>query len=499
MIETTWLLGLACVTAGIVGGGLEIKGIKLPAISSHRRQAVLVLAGLGMIVVAYGLGRSSGQPAPSTGFPITVGTTVGEGQPPGAGNISAPGITQRYTFHGSAGETIYLGTRCIDCHNFQWELVDPSGRQIANQGLDTDLGRASLGAAGTYTIEVSARDGFAKGSYGFSLTAVPPDATFPITIGATVRKGQPPGAGTISAPGAIQRYTFQGSAGSVVYLATQCDGCPALNWSLVDPSGSVVARADSTADMGREQLVSTGTYTVQVSGDGQTTGSYGFALTQVPDVTFSITIGTSVGKGQPPGAGNISVPGAIQRYTFQGSAGSVVYLATQCDGCPALNWSLVDPSGSVVARADSSADMGREELGATGTYTISTSANGRTTGPYEFSLTPVPQDTTFPITIGTSVTAGQPPGAGGLIAPGAIQRYTFQGTAGKSIDLMTLCQSNCARFRWLLTDPLNNNVAGGGLDQNPGTLRLLAGGTYTLKISGDGRAFGVYGFSLTPG
>jgi hypothetical protein len=391
MIETTWLLGLACVTAGIVGGGLEIKGIKLPAISSHRRQAVLVLAGLGMIVVAYGLGRSSGQPAPSTGFPITVGTTVGEGQPPGAGNISAPGITQRYTFHGSAGETIYLGTRCIDCHNFQWELVDPSGRQIANQGLDTDLGRASLGAAGTYTIEVSARDGFAKGSYGFSLTAVP------------------------------------------------------------------------------------------------------------PDVTFSITIGTSVGKGQPPGAGNISVPGAIQRYTFQGSAGSVVYLATQCDGCPALNWSLVDPSGSVVARADSSADMGREELGATGTYTISTSANGRTTGPYEFSLTPVPQDTTFPITIGTSVTAGQPPGAGGLIAPGAIQRYTFQGTAGKSIDLMTLCQSNCARFRWLLTDPLNNNVAGGGLDQNPGTLRLLAGGTYTLKISGDGRAFGVYGFSLTPG
>jgi hypothetical protein len=51
-LNTTVLsAGIACVTGGIVGGGLKAFGIEIPALSSFKRQLILIAFGLILIYV----------------------------------------------------------------------------------------------------------------------------------------------------------------------------------------------------------------------------------------------------------------------------------------------------------------------------------------------------------------------------------------------------------------------------------------------------------------
>ena len=47
--EKFLMLGISCVVAAIVGGGLRISGFEIPLLSSMRRQVLLGLLGLGLI------------------------------------------------------------------------------------------------------------------------------------------------------------------------------------------------------------------------------------------------------------------------------------------------------------------------------------------------------------------------------------------------------------------------------------------------------------------
>ena len=71
---TIFMAGLACVIAAIVGGGLSMAGVSVPTLRSTRRQAMLALAGAGVIVVSFlvaGGGDSKGAPTGETTPPLT--------------------------------------------------------------------------------------------------------------------------------------------------------------------------------------------------------------------------------------------------------------------------------------------------------------------------------------------------------------------------------------------------------------------------------------------
>jgi hypothetical protein len=74
--ETLLLLGIACVLAAIVGGGLELaKVAKIPAIASVRRQVLLGVAGVVLITVSLmpsDILSSNGQPTPTPTSPTRV-------------------------------------------------------------------------------------------------------------------------------------------------------------------------------------------------------------------------------------------------------------------------------------------------------------------------------------------------------------------------------------------------------------------------------------------
>lgn len=55
MVRTVLLLGLACIIAAIVGGGLKMAKVEIPLISSPLRQTILALFGMVLVIVSLNL------------------------------------------------------------------------------------------------------------------------------------------------------------------------------------------------------------------------------------------------------------------------------------------------------------------------------------------------------------------------------------------------------------------------------------------------------------
>ena len=91
----------------------------------------------------------------------------------GSDTLSVAGAKQRYTFPGTAGQTLFLKSLYKGPYgDLHWRLLAPSGTEIDRSDMTLDIGRVTLSANGTYVIEVYG-NGTGTGAYGFTLTAVP--------------------------------------------------------------------------------------------------------------------------------------------------------------------------------------------------------------------------------------------------------------------------------------------------------------------------------------
>ena len=327
-----------------------------------------------------------------------------------------------------------------------------------------DPGTIILTKGGNYTITVSAPIGAVE-SYKFQIFNVVPQS-FNIGLGQVVTNGVPAvGAGNVETPGALDVYTFNATAGQVVYFDAQSrDNCsfPLLLWRCVDAKGAVVFDQRFAAsgpcgprDPGSLVLTNGGVYTITVYGSEDSTGTYQFELFDVVPQSFNIGIGQVVTNGVPAvGAGNLETPGALDIYTFNATAGQVVYFDAQSrDNCsfPSLSWRCVDARGAVVfdQRFAASGPCGPHDPGSLvltngGVYTITVYGLEDSTGTYQFELFDVvPQS--FNIGIGQVVTNGVPAaGAGNLETPGAQDVYTFNATAGQVVYFDAQSRDNCS-------------------------------------------------------
>lgn len=120
------LIGLACVIAAIVGGGLKLSGIEIPVLASVRRQ--VLLGGLGIALMA-GVGiaklvERSASPGDNGDDQPTVGNVrVSEDVEPGlwmvsSGAATAPAVLRADSIVASVSEVAigdFNGTRSRMC------------------------------------------------------------------------------------------------------------------------------------------------------------------------------------------------------------------------------------------------------------------------------------------------------------------------------------------------------------------------------------------------
>jgi len=228
-----------------------------------------------------------------------IGSTVSNGVPGvGAGNIEATGATDLYTFTAAAGQKVYFDEISGNCFStVHWKCVDSDNAVIFDEqlgGLCTDVGERTLLKGGNYTIIVSGDNG-STGTYQFSILPVFRDE-FSIMIGSVVSNGAPgPGAGNIEAAGATDVYTFSATPGQKVYFDEQSGNCfSAIHWKCADSDGILIFNEQLgglCTDAGAKTLQRGGTYTITVSGDNGSTGTYQFQLWSVPSPDqFAIAI-----------------------------------------------------------------------------------------------------------------------------------------------------------------------------------------------------------------
>ncbi len=313
--------------------------------ATPRRLRVAIVTLLATVAAGLPAAQASAQTVEE--FAIAYGDTVADGIPaPGAGNLEVPGATDTYTFHAELGDTAILDVLAGRNTTFLWSLSAPNGSSVFD-GIYVDRS-VPIAETGTYTLTVRGFSGTDTGTYSLRLLLAPVSEAFAIGVGDTVSDGVPaPGAGNLEAPGATDTYTFDAGTGTTAVFDALSASTNVVRWALVAPDGT--ALFDSLFVDRQLVLPATGTYALTVSGLQITSsGTYSFRVLAVPAAAeYQIAFGDIVSHAVPaPGAAPLDAPGAIDVYTFEGTAGRVARLDVLAGNPADFSWRLTGPDGT---------------------------------------------------------------------------------------------------------------------------------------------------------
>ncbi|NTW97000.1 MAG: hypothetical protein HGB28_00405, partial [Oscillochloris sp.] len=220
---------------------------------------------------------------PTTTFNIPIDMRIVSGEPgAGAGEIDLPGAKDAYTFDATPGQQVFVWTAEFDSEmrQIKLHLLDSLGDEVESTCLGCgNMGAVELKKGGSYTLLVGSDTEPVTGAYEIRLNAIPPPATFDVSLPVTIAADAPaPGAGTISLPGAKQIYRFEASPGQQIFVTTaRYDSeMRQIKLRLLDSLGDEVeSTCLGCGNMGAVTLRKGGSYTLVVSSDTDpATGTY---------------------------------------------------------------------------------------------------------------------------------------------------------------------------------------------------------------------------------
>ncbi|KHG41357.1 hypothetical protein OA07_11900 [Aphanizomenon flos-aquae 2012/KM1/D3] len=392
---------------------------------------------------------------------ITLDTTITDTLTPGL-------ETDIYRINGTAGQRLFFDS-LVNSTNATWRLYNPGNGYVtsANYG---DF-ETTLNNDGTYLLVLSGYNND-NTNYSFKVTN-PPTTTTTLTLGNTVTS-------TISQPGEIKEYTFNGTAGQRLYYDGLINNNTSTIYSqLISPSGQTVfSLSDADSDRGPFTLTETGTYKLIIDGYLDNTGDYSFRLLDASAAT-TITLDTTITDTLTPGL-------ETDIYRINGTAGQRLFFDSLVNFTNAT-WRLYNPGNGYVT----SANYGDFEttLNNDGTYLLVLSGYNNDNTNYSFKVTNPPTTTTT-LTLGNTVTST-------ISQPGEIKEYTFNGTAGQRLYYDGLINNNTSTIYSQLISPSGQTVfslSDADSDRSPFTLTET--GTYKLIIDGYLDNTGDYSFRL---
>ena len=297
-------------------------------------------------------------------------------------SIVRVGQNARYTFSGTAGNTVSLQLSAVTITTGFVSLVKPDGTNLVAPTyfgtggvvLDTQV----LPATGTYAIFVDP-----SGAYIGNATLTvynTADVIGTITIdGPTVTTP------ALTVPGRRARYTCTGTAGQYVSLGFTGVSLTSVTVSLLQPDGTPWALSTVGTGGGSQDpmaLPVTGLYTVLVDPDSTYTGS--LTLTLSSDVTGALTINA------PAALVTMGRAGQNARYTVAGTASQEVTVKITGNTLGSATVNLYTPSGSYQTGTTNSAasfNLSTVTLATTGTYTITLNPTTTATGGLNLQVT----------------------------------------------------------------------------------------------------------------
>jgi FlgD Ig-like domain len=412
-----------------------------------------------------------------TAGPLTSGSDL-DGGPILSGSIktgtmSGPGDLDGFTFTGNSGDHVILGAvTTAGALNTNVNLYPPGGGAPI-VATSTDRNDATLNASGTWTVVVEDISDAQSGTYSLSVL----DLSSTLTSA-----GDPDGGslasnqiinGTTNAIGDFDAYLISGAVGDrIVITAPATGGGGSYNTSIwLYPSGGGSYVAVTFGDRLEYQLTTSAAYVVVIQDQSlANTGTYALSYMDVTSGPFTSVADTSGGAmfSSTVRTGNMSGPGDMDAYTFNGNAGEHVLIAAVTSG-GALNTNIsLYPPGGGPAILQSSADRGDATLTASGRWTILIEdISDANPGNYSLSL----------LDLSGQLTSLADPDGGAL--------YSNQVRAGSTNVIADL---DAFTFSGLAGDRVVMNAVATGGDVSYNTALFLyppGGGTYVTASFGD--------------
>jgi len=405
----------------------------------------------------------SAQPVLPVGLPTT--------------NVLAAFMLGTYQYAGVAGQTLYFHAFTGNASGI-WTLYDPNNVGVpgAYSSLAGDF-NVTLPYTGVYALTMSTYSGdpatnrFQVNSYTLSTNSY--------LTGTAVTN-------SINFPGEQKYYTFTGTVGQrLIYdaLTNTPDAPNLILASLLNPQGiqegPINGRFDT--DHGPFTLLESGLYTLVLSGNGPSVGTFSFRLLDVSTLP-ALPVGVTVSNSLPADT--------LGLYQYSGTAGQTLYFHA-LPGNASGAWNLYDPDNNGVGASSLAGDFS-VTLPFTGVYALilgTYSGNPATNlfqvNNYSFS--------TNNYTIGTAVTNT-------ISVPGEQKYYTFTGTVGQRLiyDALTNSPDAPKSINVQLLNP--QEMVEGSFSQrfetDRGPFSLQESGPYTLVFSGSGASTGTFSFQL---
>ncbi|MBD2365063.1 tandem-95 repeat protein [Anabaena minutissima FACHB-250] len=387
-----------------------------------------------------------------------------------------------YRFTAQAGQTIFIdaitGISGTANNLNNWYLYAPNGQRLissisSDNPLNSDNqgnGKILLNRTGEYTLEVR-NSGSTTRDYSFSLIAAP-RLTTPYTLGYSVNS-------SIDKKGEQHTYTFTENIGQLLYFDA-LSGNANLKARLYSPTGKLLADKDTSGDWEPFWLQETGTYRLEIEGQGETTGAYGFILSDrstAPVLSFDTPITDTLELGR-----------STKLYQIQGKKGQILKFDLNAATWSGANWVLYEPGGKAMATPSASNPDFQATLPADGLYTLAIRGNSSTPVSYSFQVTDL---SVAPITA-----SGLNTPQSGTLSAGQVIDYKFTANAGTAIYLDSLVGNQGVLYR--LRNPDGSflfTAQGSSVDRNP--FFLPQTGEYTWQIYGQTTSStGNYNFNL---
>jgi YD repeat-containing protein len=392
-------------------------------------------------------------------------------------NISSVNQNAQLTFAGAAGDHLSLNLSNVTINQSMVSIYKPDGTvltsntSVGTSGATIDV--PAVPVSGTYTILVDPQSSN-TGNMTLSLSRIT-DVTGTITIGGSAVPI------TIATAGQNARLTFSATAAQHLKLQMSSVTITASNVSVLQADGSnltsplFVSTGGGTLEI--PAIPTTGTYSILVDPLDANTGNMTLTLTQVTDITNTITIG-----GSPVTV--TTANGQNAKVSFSGTAGQKVSLNLTAVSISQSSVSIYKPDWTLLSSpltvGTNGGFLDSQTLTTTGTYNILVDPQGSATGHMTLTLYDS-SDITGAITPGGSavnVTVSR---------PGQNANLTFTGVAGQRITVWFTANTVSASTVSVVSPSgatLQTSFVSNGSSSLP-TVTLPANGTYTLSINPD--------------
>lgn len=376
--------------------------------------------------------------------------------------------SNRYTFVLSQPNTLIFDRTSGSSSQFGWRLLDPSSNEVFDSSM-FDRSPEFYAATGTYELAVYSRNASVPASYGFEIIAPsppPPVETFFLDTVVT---------STIAEPFQIRRYDIDLAQGQRVKARTLVGSRFDFDWFFYDPATNFVFGGQFD-DESLYLAPTTGTYRLELTGDGSETGTVEFVFLEVPPDPAPEPL--VLDQVYSP----LMYPGLTFTYTLAVTSPVTIYFdeLEGSNGTVFAIHQLTDPQTNAVFGPISSNDRGPFTLTEPGTYTLrmTGSDSGDITN-YFFKVWNVPENAPSPLAF--SVTARAV-----LAIPGEVVTYTFAGEAGEAIYLENLFGYDTFSIR--VVDPSGAVLGSVEADTDLDTVTLATGGVHRIEVFYDGFA-----------